>query len=117
MRYKGPIIDSDIHHSWKNQDELIAYLPKEWRDFVKPPGRRQGVTFQHGGVSYPHLRGSNKRLETYPADGSPPGSDYALMRKQLLDAHPIRRGVLTFPGGSGAALPNPYFGLAMLRAA
>jgi hypothetical protein len=34
-RYRGPIVDGDIHHGWKSQQEIISYLPKRWQEYAE----------------------------------------------------------------------------------
>ena len=32
MTYSGPIVDVDIHHGWKQPQDILAYLPRRWRE-------------------------------------------------------------------------------------
>ncbi len=114
--YRGPIIDSDVHHTWRSDEEIIEYLPKRWREFVFLPGDGRRNSIHPSGLSYPHPRGVNKRLDTYPPAGGPPGSDYATLRKQLLDPFRIEAAILDFDVGMNAALTNPYFAHAVVQA-
>ncbi len=43
-RYRGRVIDCDVHHGWATPDDLLPYLPAAWREFVTRPARtpRQG---------------------------------------------------------------------------
>src|ERR1019366_5081052 len=48
--------------------------------------------------------------------GGPMGSDYELMREQLLDAFPIEWALLGFSVGQEAGLADPEFAEAVVRA-
>jgi predicted TIM-barrel fold metal-dependent hydrolase len=103
--YDGPIIDSDMHHTWRSDDDIVAYLPKRWRDHVRLP--RGGTVWLDAPIpTFPHIHGPNKRLDTYPPDGGPPGSDYETLKHQLLDQYEIERVLLSFDVGGNAALLN-----------
>jgi predicted TIM-barrel fold metal-dependent hydrolase len=113
-RYDGPIVDTDIHHGWADWSELVAYLPKEWRDYAATNPRtrpRGGVVFLDG---TPH---GAMRRDAYPEDGTRPGSSYELMKEQVLDRYNIWRGLLTFNVGHHPLLLNTSFGTALARAA
>ena len=32
--YRGPIIDTDLHHNWKESNDVLQYLPKEWQQYA-----------------------------------------------------------------------------------
>jgi predicted TIM-barrel fold metal-dependent hydrolase len=112
--YKGKLIDCDVHHRWRSRSEIIERLPSEWRELasgalggalpIDPPEISSGSP------------GGGFRMESYPEDGSKPGSSYELLRDQLLDAHDVERAVLGFDTGDNNALPNPYFAQAVVRA-
>jgi predicted TIM-barrel fold metal-dependent hydrolase len=116
--YAGPIIDSDVHHNWKTDEEIISRLPAEWRNYVLSPGGGRRLPIRSSGFAYAHPRGGvNKRLETFPADGSPAASDYGLLKEQLLDRFHVERAILAYDLiSSHAALPNPEFANALIRA-
>jgi predicted TIM-barrel fold metal-dependent hydrolase len=124
-KYEGPIVDVDIHHSWKAGRDVVAYLPKHWQEYV---AARQDIT--RIGLSArvrDKLPGSPKSTavysaiptekgDTFPDDGSPPGTDYATLREQLLDRYNIWRGVLTFNIGSHVNGGNAQLNVALARA-
>ena len=57
------------------------------------------------------------RADTYPANGGPPGSDYATDAAQLLDRIDMRRAILTFGDDSHVSgHHNPYFAAELARA-
>jgi uncharacterized protein len=119
---RTPIIDIDIHHTWADESELLAYLPAEWREFVAP-SVEGGLGFAGGGLSPTMsqsslgLSGTDKRLDAFPPSGAPPGSDYAWLRDQLLDRLNVAHGVLCFDVGFQAGLSNPYLATAVCKAA
>ena len=114
--YRGPIIDVDIHQCWTSEDELIPYLSPEWRNYLRLSGRGH-YPLSPASTLYPPLFGLNKRLDTFPATGGPPGSDLDTMRHQLLDAFNVVRGVLTYDVTPVATIRNPYFAVDAARAA
>src|SRR5690348_10225605 len=106
--YDGLLVDVDIHHKPKRDAELIAYLPQRWRTLVegngvamlpmKPPQPAPSGTMSDGA----------RRRDSFPPDGSEPGSDYETLRDQLLDVYRVHRGLLTFDLGEYACHTNPY---------
>jgi uncharacterized protein len=112
-RYQGPIVDTDIHHGWRDITEIVPYLPKQWREYalanprIRPKG---GVVYLDG---TPH---GAMRRDAYPEDRSRPGSDYEMLREQVLDRYNIWRGILTFNVGHHSLLLNGEFGVALARA-
>jgi predicted TIM-barrel fold metal-dependent hydrolase len=115
MRYQGPIVDVDVHHRWKNDAEIVAYLPKKWGDYVRdakgsvpltPPWVTMGV----------FLSGGGRRMDSFPPDGGKPGSDYETMKEQLLDHYNYFKAVLTYDVGEQAAFPNQQFARALCSA-
>jgi predicted TIM-barrel fold metal-dependent hydrolase len=112
--YKGKIIDCDVHHTWTSRAEIVERLPKQWRDLAA------GVWGGELPIDPPEISsgslGGGWRTESYPPDGSKPGSSYAFLCEQLLEAHNVERVVLGFDTGDNNALPNPYFAQALVRA-
>ena len=115
-RYEGPIVDVDVHHRWKKDAEVLAYLPSEWKDYatndpqdtfpVKPP-------FPSGNM----MSDGARLVESFPEDGSPPGSDYKTTKLQLLDRSHIWRAVSLHDVGEYGGHLNPYYATALARAA
>jgi predicted TIM-barrel fold metal-dependent hydrolase len=114
MSYRGSVIDCDVHYTLDEPAEIVAYLPREWRDQLEGwdldvllgvNGKVASVAEQPLGVA---------RLDTYPDDGSPPGSDYDLMRRQLLDKFAIDAAVLNL--GIATPTPNGDLAAALCRA-
>lgn len=114
--YSAPIIDCDIHHEWKDQDELLPYMGQGWREYVKGPGREGDIPMGVGfGLQNPH---GFSREDAYPEGGGQPGTDPQLVIDHVLDRYDVERGILTYGGGLFvSALPNPYFAAEIARAA
>jgi predicted TIM-barrel fold metal-dependent hydrolase len=62
------------------------------------------------------LANGARRADAFPADGSPPGSDYDLLRTQLLDKYNYFRGILTHDNGEYGGQLNSYYGAALATA-
>jgi predicted TIM-barrel fold metal-dependent hydrolase len=114
--YKGPIIDCDVHHNWKNRTAIVSRLPAEWRDFANGFGSGYGASLFPAAPTHPNRHGHNKRIDTFPPDGGVPGSDYETMRKQLLDPLKVERAILLFDTGTNVGHPNLYFANALASA-
>lgn len=116
-RYDGPIIDLDVHHRPRVDTEIIAYMPKRWRDYmtsnphltmpVEPPSTTGAAT----------LSNMARRGDAFPPDGHLPGTSYEMLREQLLDKFNYVRAVLTHDVGDFACHLNPYLAEAVCRAA
>jgi predicted TIM-barrel fold metal-dependent hydrolase len=112
VAYEGPVIDTDIHHGWKDPQDIIVRLPRRWRDYV-------GATIARGpaiGVVNGNLPAGAQRRDAYFGEGTIPGTDYPLLREQLLDRYNLWRGVLTYNVGAHGQVLNPYYGQAVARA-
>lgn len=113
--YNGPIVDVDVHHYWRSNDDIIRHLPKQWRDLAAGAfGNRIRMETARSPALLPIHGGF--RLETYKPDGGMPGSTYEQLRDQHLEPHRIDRAVLTYMVGQYNALPNPYFANAVVGA-
>ena len=111
--FAGPIIDVDVHQRWRAPEEILDRLPARWRDYaLARTGGAQAALFP-AGLTYPFHRGVNKRLDAVP-DGTE--TEFELMRRQYLDAHPIELVNLNFNIGQDVAQRNPEFGTAIARA-
>ncbi|GHO88464.1 amidohydrolase family protein [Dictyobacter formicarum] len=89
-KYTGPIIDTDIHETFTKWTDLVPYLKEPWRGLITN-GAWQGT-------GNPHVHWAShgvNRGDSQPADGSPAGSNYELLRKQVLDLYPIKHAILT----------------------
>lgn len=88
MSAAAPLVDCDIHNSL-TPEALGRHLPAQWRDYHRRFGRRMTP-----GDFYPKATPNAARTDTWPPGGGPPGSDLGFLRRQLLDAWPIERGIL-----------------------
>jgi uncharacterized protein len=113
--YSGPYIDSDIHHRWAADKEVLAYLPAKTREFVEASGRGTYPLFPPY-LMVPHTNGINKRLDGFSPEGRPPGSDYGMLQRQLLEESHITRAVLSYDVTQVASLRNIYFTAELIRA-
>jgi predicted TIM-barrel fold metal-dependent hydrolase len=114
--YTGPFIDVDVHHTWASDNEIIEYMPAVWREYVSGPGAGHQLAIKPRTSSIQHPGGVNKRLETFPPSGGPPGSDYETLRRQLLDKYNIERCIIGFDAANNCAVNNPYFAHAITQA-
>jgi predicted TIM-barrel fold metal-dependent hydrolase len=116
-RNNGRLIDCDVHNAWPSARVLLPYLDQYWRDFLERgelPGGRD--SFPHGHRPWLHPEGFT-RTDAVPADGSTPGSDYGLLREQLLDRYDVEYAILTGDEAVEAStLANRYFASALVRA-
>ncbi len=112
------VIDCDVHNSWSDARVLLPYLDAYHRDLLERgelPGGRG--SFPHAHRPWLHPEGFT-RADAVPADGGTPGSDYELMREQLLDRYDLEYAILTGDEAIEAStLANPYFASALVRAA
>jgi predicted TIM-barrel fold metal-dependent hydrolase len=115
-RYQGPIIDVDIHHRCRSDSEIVEYLPARWRDYVHANPRESfPLTPPSTGVFGLGRSSGARRLDTFGDDGNFPGSDYTMLRTQVLDRFNYVRGILTHDVGA-TNHANPYFSIALTQA-
>jgi predicted TIM-barrel fold metal-dependent hydrolase len=107
-----PLIDTDIHESFSSLQDVVPYLPDPYRDWIARGGFR-GLPQSFCYTS----PGNGNRADVVTDDGAPVVSDYAMVRKQVLDAYNVNYGVLTgyfYPTmlkmqfGLGSALASAY---------
>src|SRR3954463_7874734 len=90
-----PVIDCDVHNTWGSVDELRPYIApafREWFDQGEVPGSRPAFPAAHRPWLHPE---DFKRADAAPPNGGNAGSDYGLMRRQLLDRYAVEHAVLT----------------------
>lgn len=103
------ILDCDIHNTYRSQHELYPYMEEPHLSRLKERGFGYPLETYHSSIH-------NKRLDAKPETG-PAGSDYNIMREQLLDRFNITCGILTGEGISGVSLmPDSDFPSALARA-
>src|ERR1700687_5829516 len=115
-RYSGPIVDVDIHHRYKTDAEVFRYLPKRWRTYAEGAGVAPQTVRPPGTTTASMLGNGARRVDAFPADGTFAGSDYDLLREQLLDRYAYYRGILTHDQGEYGQHPNLYFGIELCKA-
>jgi hypothetical protein len=105
------LYDVDVHHTWTSEHELLQFAPASTREHLRLAGT--AVPALH----YSRAGGTIFRLDAEPDSGAAPGSDYELMREQLLDANQTARVLLTFNIGREEAFHNPAIAPVLCRAA
>jgi len=104
-----PLIDADVHHAWRSDEDLIERLREPYKSEVAQYGQRQlksGIRFEEGGM----------RWDTKPPGGGGAGSDPDHMKEQLLDRYGIRCAFLSGQTGPIAGIPDPDYAAAMCAA-
>jgi uncharacterized protein len=76
-----PIVDCDIHPMARTTAEFYPYLDSRWRRHFEERGAR---TYARAKDRYNHPA-DTQRIESYPGEGAPAGSDPALTIEQHLD--------------------------------
>jgi uncharacterized protein len=111
------VIDCDVHNAWRSADVLLPHLPAAFREYLERgelPGGRGSFPHAHRPWLHPE---DFKRVDAVPASGDPAGSDYALMREQLLDRYPIDLAILTGDEAiEVSTLANAHYAQALARA-
>jgi uncharacterized protein len=111
------VIDCDVHNNWSSAEVLRPYLPPAFREYLdrgELPGERG--SFPHAHRPWLHPEGF-KRNDAVPPTGGPAGSDYAYLRKQLLDRYAVEYAVLTGEEAiEVSTLANPYYAQALATA-
>lgn len=107
------MIDCDVHQNFTSIKEFFPYLSEYYQDLITRAGYA-GLTFP----SYPwfHPEGFTRR-DAVPPDGGPPGSNYEMMRQQLLDGYNIDYAILTGEEIlTVSAMPSPHVAAALCSA-
>ena len=108
---KYPVIDGDIHPTLASPRALDQYfLTDEWRQYHQTIGGR-GFT----GTNVPRTYPNAARVDAYPPNGGPAGSDLDFLRLQLLDAWDIEYGILQ-PLMGAASMRNLEYSAALSSA-
>ncbi len=110
---RPPVIDCDIHNSPVSDVHLSKYLPSQWQA-RRSSGTYLDASFEQTrevlgdrayiGGEYPRPTPRAARLDSWPPNGKPPGSDLAFLQEQLLDKWNMEYGVLTPLLGQGEQL-------------
>jgi uncharacterized protein len=114
---RPPLIDCDFHNGWADARVLLPYLDPYFRDFLERgelPGGRD--SFPHAHRPWLHPEGF-MRTDAVPPNGATPGSDYELVREQLLDRYDVEYAILTGDEAiEVSTLANPHLAGALARA-
>jgi uncharacterized protein len=108
----GAICDVDIHHAWGSDAELLEYLPRRLAEYFRSSGSVVPAQYL-----YPRTDGHSMRMDAFPPGGGAPGSDYAMLREQLLDREGLDVGLLTYGFGTQSAFTNAQMAIALCKAA
>ncbi|MEA2681979.1 MAG: uncharacterized protein QOK05_307 [Chloroflexota bacterium] len=92
----------------------MEYLPRAWRDYLSP-----SVDYTVPVIpSHTFGRLSGSKLRDAGSGTGPPGSDYSLLKSQLLDSQGLERAILTYDTGALIPVhPAQFMGEELVRAA
>lgn len=103
--YDGPVIDACVHHTWRDQTELMGYFSAGWREFVGEPGSLPGGAGAIRVVPGPGFRHPSGDKDD---SGREAMSDPDLLRKRLLEPASVTRAVLSYDDGLLAPTITDY---------
>jgi uncharacterized protein len=109
------IIDGDMHPALGSVADLKPYMAAQWWEMLATYGSRR----RHGMIAfepYPKSAPRACRRDSWPADGSPPGSNLELIRRQYLDLYGIEAAMMGPLGVSGQGEVNMDLGAALASA-
>jgi predicted TIM-barrel fold metal-dependent hydrolase len=109
------MVDCDIHPIVRSTADLRRYLAPGWHDYFEQYGNFLVSPYTEA-HPYPKPTPALSRLDTWPPNGGPPGSDLAFMREQHLDPHDIEIGVLQVLWPTAARQRNLGYADALCRA-
>ncbi|QEC49767.1 amidohydrolase [Baekduia soli] len=110
--WTGPTIDADVHVAVPGIDVLLPHLADFWVEYVHesnfqmPPGASQ---------IYPPGAPTTCRPEWRAADGTPAGTDLAMLQREVLDPLRVERAVVNCSWAVDT-IRHPDFSLALARA-
>jgi uncharacterized protein len=93
-RVTAHVVDTDIHEVTRTTADLLPYLEPQYHHLITEYGwheSRLSAAVHHFATPTP---GRGMRVDSFPEDGSRPGSNLALMQRQLLDENAIDVGIL-----------------------
>jgi uncharacterized protein len=109
---KFNLIDIDVHERAELR-ALVPYLSPMWRKYITDFGWQPDRVLPYA----QYAAGGLDRLDARVPDGRPGGSDYGLLRQQLLDEHDVDYAVLTgWLDASGLHPGWPEFKTALMSA-
>lgn len=110
-------IDACAFHEWPSLLALRPYLGEGWRELILRPHDPLGPAMVQSAWTYQRHPLGAKATSAFPPDG-PPGSDLALLRRQVLDEGGRGRVVLGYDEGIlSTVFPNFYIAREIARAA
>jgi predicted TIM-barrel fold metal-dependent hydrolase len=104
------LVDADIHSAPLPRD-LAPRLDEPWRSRYE----RYGVRVPNPPQIYPRVRNAGYRVDSWP-EGGFPGSDFELLRAQLLEEHGVDYGILIPLHGHSFGAEAPEYAAALCRA-
>jgi len=108
-------IDCDIHPAPARMADVTDFLSSRWQDHAATYGTHLRQVFSNT-IPYPRMAPHTSRLDSWPANGGPPGSDLDTMRAQHLDANGIGVGILQPLRPAAGSQRNLEFGAALCTA-
>ena len=109
------VVDCDIHPTLPSPRVLDKYLPERWRDYYQQFGLFLREPFL-GSSPYPKATPNLARLDSWPPNGGPPGSDLDFMRRQHLDPNDVEFGILQLLSPNAQDHRNVEFGKVLSEA-
>lgn len=110
MLKNTPIIDCDLHQTYKHQSELYPYLSEPVLSRIKEKGLGYPRDFFHRTIN-------GNRLDSANEDGTVGGSEYSKVKQDWMDKHNITFAVLTGGGSINISLmPNVDVAIALSSA-
>ncbi|WP_223869354.1 amidohydrolase family protein [Paenibacillus sabuli] len=82
-----PLIDTDVHERFASIEQLLPYMKEPFRSYMSN-------WTGWGELKYTHPIGGS-RLDALLPNGAVPGSDYDVLREQLLDRYDMKYAMLT----------------------
>jgi predicted TIM-barrel fold metal-dependent hydrolase len=104
------LVDADIHPAPLPQ-HLAPRLDEPWRSRFE----RYGVRVPNPRQLYPRVRNTGYRVDSWP-EGGFPGSDFDLLRAQLLEEHRVDYGILIPLHGHSFGAEAPEYAAALCHA-
>jgi predicted TIM-barrel fold metal-dependent hydrolase len=114
---RTPLVDCDIHPRLRAPSDLKPYMAARWWEHHVTYGRRVRHGFAKG-HPYPKAHPvDGMRRDSFPPDGSMPGSSLDFMRAQYLDPCGVTHGVMNVLSPTGAGESNLDYSAALASAA
>jgi predicted TIM-barrel fold metal-dependent hydrolase len=104
------LIDCDIHHAVKKDEDLFPYLERQYVEYIRDFGTMTP------GVGYTNMPRKGTRGDLWVDDTTVPGTDPGLVVKQHLDVYDIGYAILTGGPYGMAVHPDTDYANAYLRA-